>query len=99
MFPTPSAPRTAPALWREGLRHATDIARAFILLEDPIWEDDLEAHGPLGEPAGHPHREPLRPALRARRPGAAQPREQVCTSPLRPAPGDRTRRTRLTHHS
>jgi hypothetical protein len=75
----------APPLWRDRLRHAADIARAFILLEDPVWEDDLEARGPLGEVAGHPHREPLRPVLRARRPGAAQPRPQVCVSPLRPA--------------
>ena len=97
MFPTPSEPRTAPLSWRDRLRHAADIARAFILLEDPIWEDDLEAHGPLGETAGHPHREPLRPTLRARRPGAAQPRPQVCVSPLRPPLASKPR-ARSAHH-
>jgi hypothetical protein len=90
-------PRTAPPSWRDRLRHAADIARAFILLEDPVWEDDLEARGPLGEMAGHPHREPLRPALRARRPGAAQPRPQACVSPLRPAADAPARHTRLAH--
>src|SRR3954447_9933533 len=96
MFPLNSASRMTPPSWRDRLRRAADIARAFVLLEDPIWEDDLEAPGPLGEPAGHPHREPLRPALRARRPGAAQPRPQVCVSPLRPAPT--ARRTRSLGH-
>src|SRR5438034_6903552 len=73
MFVTTSDPRTAPPSWRDRLRRAADIARAFVLLEDPIWEDDLDPRGPLGETAGHPHREPLRPTLGARRPGAAQP--------------------------
>jgi hypothetical protein len=91
-------PRTAPPSWRDRLRHAADIARAFILLEDPIWEDDLEAHGPLGEMAGHPHREPLRPALRARRPGAAQPRPQVCLAPLRAPGAAPVRRLRPSQH-
>src|SRR3954451_4195031 len=106
MFPMSTAPRTAPPSWRDRLRHAADIARAFILLEDPIWEDDLEAHGPLGEMAGHPHREPLRPALRARRPpppaagpprpGRPRPRPVVPAPPRRPDPPP-PRRTR-THH-
>jgi hypothetical protein len=85
MFPSSSDRRTAPASWRDRLRRAADTARAFILLEDQVWEDDLEARGPFGGPAEHPHREPLRPALRARRPGAAQPRPAVCVTPLRPA--------------
>jgi hypothetical protein len=88
----------APPLWRDRLRHAADIARAFILLEDPIWEDDLEAHGPLGETAEHPHREPLRPALRARRPGAAQPRPQDCLMPLRAPSSAPSRRPRPSQH-
>src|SRR3954465_5839288 len=98
MFPMSTAPRTAPPSWRDRLRHAADIARAFILLEDPIWEDDLEAHGPLGEMAGHPHREPLRPALRARRPGAAQRLPQAGASPLGPQPQPPASRRTRTHH-
>src|SRR5258708_20715469 len=97
MFAMDDVPRAAATTWRGRLRHAADIARAFILPEDPIWEDDLEAHGPLGEMAGHPHREPLRPALRARRPGAAQPRPQDCLAPLRPASSAPSRRPRPTH--
>jgi hypothetical protein len=98
MFPTTPDTRTAPPSWRDRLRQAADIARAFVLLEDPIWEDDLEAHGPLGEPAGHPHREPLRPTLRARRPGAATPRPQDCLVPLRPAGTTPGRHQRPAHH-
>src|SRR5437870_3981615 len=97
MFPTTSESRMAPPSWRDRLRRAADIARAFVLLEDPIWEDDLEPRGPLGETAGHPHRAPLRPTLRARRPGAAQPHPQVCVSPLRPAGAQPERRARPTH--
>src|SRR6266705_1583684 len=97
MFSPISDLRTAPPTWRDRLRRAADIARAFILLEDPIWEDDLEPRGPLGETAGHPHREPLRPTLRARRPGAAQPQPQVCVLPLRPAGAQPGRRARPTH--
>ena len=97
MFPTTSDTRTAPPSWRDRLRQAADIARAFVLLEDPIWEDDLEAHGPLGETAGHPHREPLRPTLRARRPGAAMPRPQDCLAPLRQPSSAPSKRARPTH--
>src|SRR6266516_73891 len=97
MFVTTSDPRTAPRSWRDRLRRAADIARAFVLLEDPIWEDDLEPRGPLGETAGHPHREPLRPTLRARRPGAATPRPQDCLCPVRPAAEPQARRACPTH--
>src|SRR3954447_20272571 len=98
MFPTLSDHRSATPSWRDRLPRAADIARAFVLLEDPIWEDDLEAPGPLGETAGHPHREPLRPTLRARRPRAAMPREQVCLVPLRPAANVSSRRARTSTH-
>src|SRR6478672_13730484 len=99
MFPTTSDTRTAAPSWRERLRRAADIARAFVLLEDPIWEDDLEAPGPLGETAGHPHREPLRPTLRARRPGAATPSPQDCLVPLRaPSTAPSRRKRPAPHH-
>src|SRR6476619_1480792 len=97
MFPTTSDTRTAPPSWRDRLRQAADIARAFVLLEDPIWEDDLEAPGHFGGTAGHPHREPLRPTLRARRPGAAMPRPQDCLVPLRQPSAAPSRRARPTH--
>jgi hypothetical protein len=96
MFEANSIRRTAPLTLRERLRRAADIARAFVLLEDQVWEDDLEARGPIGELAGHPHREPLRSPLRARRPGAAQPRPQVCLCPVRSEPP--RRRARAADH-
>jgi hypothetical protein len=96
MFEANSIRRTAPLTLRERLRRAADIARAFVLLEDQVWEDDLEARGPIGELAGHPHREPLRSPLRARRPGAAQSLLGVFFFPVR---WDRPRRrTRAVDH-
>src|SRR4051812_37429982 len=97
MFPSTTNTRTAQPSWRDRLRRAADTARAFVLLEDPIWEDGLEARGPHGGPAGHPHREPLRAPLRARRPGAAQPRPQVCVTPLRTAATRPAPRSRAPH--
>jgi hypothetical protein len=42
----------------------------------------------------HPHRTPLRPMPRSRRPGAAAHRPQVCIAPVRPEPAAPKRRTR-----
>jgi hypothetical protein len=94
---------TGRRTWRDALRHAVDLAVAFATLED------ADAHP---EPAGesevrptsaresvdvrHPHRAPLRPQPRPRRPGAVATRTQACTSPVghRPATPPR-RRTRI----
>ena len=60
----------------EKLRHAVDLAVAFATLRD---ESDLDsAHEPVG--ADHPHRTPLRPPTRPRRPGAAVHPRQRCTT-------------------
>src|SRR5436309_1430023 len=86
MFPSTNSGRRAPRSWGIALRRVADLARAFVLLEDPIWEDGPEPRGPHGDQAAHPHRRPLRPHDRTPRPGAVQPRELLCVTPLAPAP-------------
>jgi len=81
MFPTR---RTSQILQRAS--GALVLLRSFLLLEYDNavdWEVDQEP----AQPFEHPHRAPLRGAgaggpLRARRPGATQPRAQVCISPV-----------------
>lgn len=82
-----STPEAAPG-WRAAAGRALGLARAFLTLDDP----DLQARSAGApharvEPPAHPHRQPLRPVLRSRRPGAAAPRPQVCLTPVarRPA--------------
>jgi hypothetical protein len=86
--------------WREKVRHAVDLTVAFVTLEDAYSEFD----DPSGDssPARasvdvrHPHRKPLRPMPRSRRPGAAAHRPQVCTAPVGHAPSAAPkRRTRV----
>jgi hypothetical protein len=78
-------PAVAPASWRDRLRHAVDLTVAFVTLEDA----EPEHHDPGDAPPSHvfvdgrhPHRKPLRPMPRPRRPGAAAARPQVCTAPV-----------------
>jgi hypothetical protein len=72
-----------PRSWRDTAGRALGLARALITLEDPALEaDDSRAHEPAVVPA-HPHRQPLRPVLRSRRPGAAAPRPHHCRTPVR----------------
>jgi hypothetical protein len=94
MFSQASDSRTARPSWREALRRAVDLAVAFATLEDLSSPPGLlDAHEP--GPAGpHPHRRPLRPASRARRPGAGAPRPQICLTAPERAP---RRRERLLH--
>jgi hypothetical protein len=84
----PRKPRRQPGAreafpsWRAAAGRALGLARAFVLLEDPALEAaSPSAHEPAVAPA-HPHRQPLRPVLRSRRPGAAAPREQHCLTPV-----------------
>jgi hypothetical protein len=81
--------RAAPS-WRDSVRRAAGLARAFLLLEDP--ELEARAASPRGPAAPqrathhtkpHPHRPALRRSAAPRRPGAGRPRPQPCRSPLR----------------
>jgi hypothetical protein len=69
--------RSSGAAWRERLRHAVDLAVAFATLRDV--PEPGSAHEPVDRV--HPHRTPLRPPTRPRRPGAAVPRPQHCVTP------------------
>ena len=80
---------------RERLLHAVDLAVAFATLRDA--EETTSA--PRGNvDRAHPHRTPLRPPTRPRRPGAAGPRKQHCITPVEGArprlPRRRTRAAR-----
>ena len=58
---------------------ALRLTRSFLLLEDDYdadWEVDVE------EPAGHPHRAPLRSRLDRRRPGVPAPSPNPCLTPI-----------------
>jgi hypothetical protein len=80
-------PAVPPRSWRDKVRHAVDLTVAFVLLEDA----EPEQHGPGRDAprpsrasvgAVHPHRKPLRPMPRSRRPGAAAARPQPCLAPV-----------------
>ena len=81
------------ARWQQGLRKAVDLAVAFATLADVETSDSPRA--PVDQ-ADHPHRTPLRPTSRPRRPGEAVRRTEVCTAPVNRVPADPPRtRTRL----
>jgi hypothetical protein len=68
----------SPSELRSAVHRATDLARAFLLLED-----ELESRVPVGERAPHPRRLSPRPTRAVeRRPGAGLPRPQYCISPV-----------------
>jgi hypothetical protein len=93
---TPTARRS----WRDKVRHAVDLTVAFVTLDDAPYEDD-HAFEELGGPSAtavdrHPHRTPLRPMPRSRRPGAAGHRPQICIAPVRPESAAPKRRSRIS---
>lgn len=103
MFPSSNKRQQGLITVHPALRRAADLARAFILLEDPELSSPRV---PDGGSQHHPHRAPLRPLGGAtRRPGAGVPREQTCLTPLerRVAPQARqwkrpTTRATAGHH-
>jgi hypothetical protein len=89
MFPHPNAPDPRPSRWVAALRHSLDVVVAFATLRDPEPPPLIGRDAGLSrEPAvrrtrtAHPHRQPLQPPSRARRPGAPPARSQPCLSPL-----------------
>jgi hypothetical protein len=84
--------------WRHALRHAVSVAVAFATLDDgeagaeaggeaandAPWAPATRRHSPPDSQAitAHPHRRPLGPPARARRPAQATPRPQACSTPL-----------------
>jgi hypothetical protein len=89
--PEPRADRRPRgATWLERLRHAVDLAVAFATLRDD--PEHVSAHEPVDRV--HPHRTPLRPPTRPRRPGAAERRSDHCVATLE-GPRPRPRRERL----
>lgn len=84
---SPSA-RDAPRSWRAVAGRALGLACAFLTLEDAALTVDVSRPLELAEPLAHPHRQPLRPTLRSRRPGAVAPRAQHCLTPVIRAPAD-----------
>ena len=98
MFPFTNTRQQGFITVHPALRRAADLARAFVLLEDPELSRPL---APAGGSEHHPHRAPLRPLGGAtRRPGAGVPREQRCLTPIktvsRPAADRRWQRTEAT---
>jgi hypothetical protein len=93
MFSPISNPRPAPPNWREAVRRAVDLTVAFATLESattardlwPRGEDSARSgtspHGPVGIPAPHPHRTPLRAAVRPGRAGTVLAQPQQCLTP------------------
>ena len=76
---------TARQSWRDKVRHAVDLTVAFVLLEDAPSESTADVHATSPRPElddRHPHRKPLRPMPRPRRPGAGVHRPQLCLSPV-----------------
>ncbi len=90
---------TARLSLREKVRHAVDLTVAFVLLEDAPSESTADVNPTSPRPEiddRHPHRKPLRPMPRPRRPGAAAARPQACISPVGHRPvTPPARRTRL----
>jgi hypothetical protein len=79
-------PAVPPRSWRDKVRHAVDLTVAFVLLEDAEPEQrgpERDAPRSSRESVGavHPHRKPLRPMPRSRRPGEAVRRPQPCLTP------------------
>ena len=64
----------APRSWRERAGRALGLARTLVT---PAEVGPTVPAEPL-----HPHRRPLRPNPRTRRPGAGSPRVQLCATPL-----------------
>ena len=86
-------PERPLARWQQGLRKAVDLAVAFATLADA--EPSESPRAPV-DPAAHPHRKPLRPSTRPRRPGEAVRRTEHCLSPVgRTTPTAHPRRTRV----
>ena len=84
-------PTARQSSWRDKVRHAVDLTVAFVLLEDAPSEDPTTDAAPATSPRPeiddrHPHRKPLRPMPRPRRPGAATHRPQLCIAPVGHAP-------------
>ncbi|CAA9506450.1 MAG: hypothetical protein AVDCRST_MAG85-2068 [uncultured Solirubrobacteraceae bacterium] len=77
------------ARWQQGLRKAVDLAVAFATLADA--EPSESPRAPVDQ-ADHPHRTPLRPKLRSRRPGEAVRRPEVCTAPVNRVPAEAPRK-------
>jgi hypothetical protein len=80
---------TARRSWRDKVRHAVDLSVAFVLLEDAPSGGASDVHPTSPRPEiddRHPHRKPLRPMPRSRRPGAAAPRAQICIAPVGTTP-------------
>lgn len=90
---------TARQSWRDKVRHAVDLTVAFVLLEDAPSEStaDVDTTSPRPElDDRHPHRKPLRPMPRPRRPGAATPRTQLCIAPVGHTPATPPKRRTRT---
>ena len=90
---------TARQSWRDKVRHAVDLTVAFVTLEDAPSQDPTTDAAPATSPRPeiddrHPHRKPLRPMPRPRRPGAAAHRPQLCIAPIVHTPSAPKRRTR-----
>ena len=97
------APATAAGRRRAAERAGADIAQQHVA--DGAAQhvaERAEQHIAQGaqQPAAHPHRRPLRPATRVRRPGGIRPEPQACLTPI---VARRTRSTRApargAHHS
>jgi hypothetical protein len=90
MFPRTEASDPRPSRWAAMLRHSLDLVVAFATLRDPepppsgAPASAAAAPGPAlrRARAGHPHRRPLQPPVRARRPGALPAPSQPCLTPL-----------------
>lgn len=68
-------------------------ARAAARTEEPTVRDRASARPPRASvDVPHPHRKPLRPLPRPRRPGAAAHRPQVCIAPVGAVPAEPPKR-------
>ncbi|MFN8203455.1 MAG: hypothetical protein U0S48_12855 [Solirubrobacteraceae bacterium] len=71
--------------WRALAACALGHARAFIMLdESPVGPARASRPRDRAETPAHPHRQPVRPVHRARRPGAGAPRHHHCLTPIQP---------------
>jgi len=75
----------APPRWRTLAGRALGLARAFITLDDSAGAAAESRPHERAESPAHPHRQPLRPGSRTRRPGAVAPRPHHCLTPVRSA--------------